>query len=482
MIKPEEIARKYERIHSGYKLIGYAEVGLPVTELNLEVYTIAYKKLSPIFEFTLKSINADLTEIGELSSFLGFSEKFMEGVLSELISSDDVALIGDKSDRRQRLKLTGKGLKNLESAERSEIKEQVIPINFDVILNKPVFLRDEFLYSPKELRDNGWLDIPTLTTKRIELTDININELQVFIEQLGRWTNENRRIVILSIKNILKRFSKYRYAVALRYKSDNGSERISFALDGILSEEFENNFAQKDGIAKLRLDRFHSEEPELLEEIKSFTLDPQTNEQIIALKDEENTASLAISKAKEKIISSPDAEIKVEAEKELKTAEIKLAVIQNELTQFPVRPVSVFEHPPLLDEALTNSNERLMIIAPWIRTKVVDFNFINKLEKLLQKGTKVYIGYGIGDGKNDPGAIRKLERLYEKYTNFTFKEFGNTHAKVLLSDSEFVVVGSFNWLSFKGDPNAIFRDEQSFLVSIPQVIEDKFKEQLLRFN
>ena len=73
-MKPEEIARKYEKIHAGYKLIGYAEVGLPVTELNLEAYTIGYKKLSPIYEFSLKSIQTGLTEIEELSSFLGFNK------------------------------------------------------------------------------------------------------------------------------------------------------------------------------------------------------------------------------------------------------------------------------------------------------------------------------------------------------------------------------------------------------------------------
>lgn len=49
-------------------------------------------------------------------------------------------------------------------------------------------------------------------------------------------------------------------------------------------------------------------------------------------------------------------------------------------------------------------------------------------------------------------------------------------------DKSFVVLGSFDWLSFKGDPSATFRDEQSFYVTLPEVIEDKFKEQLKRFD
>lgn len=36
---------------------------------------------------------------------------------------------------------------------------------------------------------------------------------------------------------------------------------------------------------------------------------------------------------------------------------------------------------------------------------------------------------------------------------------GNTHEKVLLVDGKYVVITSFNWLSFKGDPNRGFRQE-----------------------
>jgi hypothetical protein len=59
---------------------------------------------------------------------------------------------------------------------------------------------------------------------------------------------------------------------------------------------------------------------------------------------------------------------------------------------------------------------------------------------------------------------------------------GNTHAKVLIKDSDFAAVTSFNWLSFKGDPNRTFRDEQGTLLQEQGLVDQKFNELAGRFN
>lgn len=481
-MKPEEIARKYEKIHTGYKLIGYAEVGLPITELTLEAYTIAYKKLSPIFEFSLKSIQAGLTEVNELSSFLGFNKKFVEGVLSELIRSEDVALVGSIGNRQQSLQLTRRGLKTLEEAEQTEIKEQTLSVNYDRILGKPVFLHYEHLYEAKDLRENGWLEIPAIPVRPVELADLIIEDIQNIMRQIGRFMGEKRQI-LLSIKNVQKRRNKFRYAVALRYRGEDANERVSFAIDGILNEEYEKVFAQKDGLKKLRLERFSAREPlEIVnDELKSLLEQTVSPERIEKLKEEETKAAIAVIETKEKLDQTYDEHSRAEIEKELLAAQLIHTEKRTALDETGIHFLSVFDHPPLLEEALINSSQRLMIISPWIRTKVVNYEFLKDFESLLKAGVKVYIGYGFGDGKVDPSPVRKLTQLAERYSNFVFKDFGNTHAKVLISDSNFLVISSFNWLSFKGDPEATFRDEQGTKITIPAEIDKKFNEQLTKF-
>jgi hypothetical protein len=59
---------------------------------------------------------------------------------------------------------------------------------------------------------------------------------------------------------------------------------------------------------------------------------------------------------------------------------------------------------------------------------------------------------------------------------------GDTHAKILIKDSDFYAVTSFNWLSFKGDPNRTFRDEQGVLLQEPGLVDQKFNELIVRFD
>jgi len=100
----------------------------------------------------------------------------------------------------------------------------------------------------------------------------------------------------------------------------------------------------------------------------------------------------------------------------------------------------------------------------------------------------VFIGYGINKQPTanlDPqhqAARDQLSHLAGKYSSFRFKRLGDTHAKILIKDNDFTVVSSFNWLSFKGDPNRTFRDEQGLKVQDKNFIEKKFAELLPRFS
>jgi phosphatidylserine/phosphatidylglycerophosphate/cardiolipin synthase-like enzyme len=180
------------------------------------------------------------------------------------------------------------------------------------------------------------------------------------------------------------------------------------------------------------------------------------------------------------------AEDKKKAEEQLSIASEQLSRVKTQLDTIPVRGLDVYEHPELLERALTQTRERLLIISPWIKAKVVNRAFVSKLERLLARNVKVYIGYGLGEDDeqsrdNDRRAEQDLERMAQKYANFTFVRLGDTHAKVLISDRNFIVTTSFNWLSFKGDPNRTFRDEQGTFVAIPDFVDQRFEHLVSRF-
>ena len=49
-------------------------------------------------------------------------------------------------------------------------------------------------------------------------------------------------------------------------------------------------------------------------------------------------------------------------------------------------------------------------------------------------------------------------------------KLSNTHEKVLIKDNEYMVITSFNWLSFKGDPNKGFRQETGYYTESKEAI------------
>jgi phosphatidylserine/phosphatidylglycerophosphate/cardiolipin synthase-like enzyme len=130
-----------------------------------------------------------------------------------------------------------------------------------------------------------------------------------------------------------------------------------------------------------------------------------------------------------------------------------------------------------------------LIISPWITDRVLNNLRLQKIRALVDRGVEVFIGYGIGDDNNQrPGrdkgeqAIRFLSDLAYRKTNLHFKEFGDTHAKILLVDDKYAVIGSFNWLSFEGDPRKGFREEMSYYVNVKNEIEKLFQRYDNRFQ
>lgn len=130
-------------------------------------------------------------------------------------------------------------------------------------------------------------------------------------------------------------------------------------------------------------------------------------------------------------------------------------------------------------EALQSAAERLLIISPWVRRAVVTTDFLSKIEQRLRAGATVTIahGYGEDDSGSDADALRRLTNLADRYDKFTFVRVKNTHAKILIFDQNWVST-SFNWLSFKGDPERTYRMEEGTLVAIPSRVDSEYSRYL----
>jgi phosphatidylserine/phosphatidylglycerophosphate/cardiolipin synthase-like enzyme len=181
-----------------------------------------------------------------------------------------------------------------------------------------------------------------------------------------------------------------------------------------------------------------------------------------------------------KINSFDDPDLLIESKnKVIKEERQKL---KQELEQIQIKTkiseiIHTYQHRDYLFKALKEAENRVMIVSPWITGYAVDKSFLEELEKTLNRKIQVDIYYGIksSNQQNNPRSIQKLEELSEHHRYFQFKKVKNTHRKILVCDSKFGIVTSFNFLSFRADPNLTYRDELGVIIRDKSTIEDLFQ-------
>jgi hypothetical protein len=484
---PEEVARRY-RTRPGYRLADYAGVGLPIYAVNIRALTIARKKIRPTEEFVLKCLDRGLSVPEEIAAFLGLENHVVKGILVDLAQSESIALLAAPGSRTQSLRLTQKGRLTLDKAETELPEERVFAVHYDALLKRPAWYGRLETLKFEELERQGLIEIQAFPPKRPRVYDLDIAQLGRVIRVLGNPDEYRRELVaVKGIERIQKLFLP---AVALVYISLDGNDvQVAFAVDEKIAAEHENSFARMDGPRKqgiVQSIRRLSSESDSLKELAESLPEPAAETKNLQAAAYETEANLQETRAK--LVSAGDSSEQAELATKLKTLEEQHERLKQELAQAVVTYLYTLDHPPLLDDALNNAKNRLLILSPWIRGEIVDSSFLQRLERLLSAGVRVYIGYGINETPTanpdirDQSAQQNLLKLSQRYPHFRFVRLGNTHSKVLIKDSDYAVVGSFNWLSFKGDPARKFRDEQSIKIQRPELVESKFSELVGRFS
>lgn len=120
---------------------------------------------------------------------------------------------------------------------------------------------------------------------------------------------------------------------------------------------------------------------------------------------------------------------------------------------------------------LLKAKQRICIMSPWMNRGVVNKAFLSLLEKALKRDVEVCILYGIGEeqfegsGKEQRSdeIAKELHDKFQMYPRFKLQRI-NTHGKLFIVDDK-AIVGSFNFLSFRGDYDGQdMRDEHAYLV------------------
>lgn len=453
----EQILEQAATARPGYELAAFREAGLPVYVLTLRVLTLEQKPLGPIDEGVLRAVQAGLSAPEQLVSFLGLSANVLNPVLAGLTTTEQVNYSRAVGESAAKVTLTAKGKTTLIELSTTRPQERTVRVCFDALTKQLLFISPEQLFKPRELKEMGFVEVPVGQAKRPEVEDISLQEFDRFL-QLQRAGLEEKR-ELLAIRRVERRELHFLGCVMAFYRSqaDRNEVDVAFWREDGPALEHENRFRALGG-------------PELVG-AKLLTAEGRLPTPVPPVHPIES---------KSQAPSSPAAPVAAVAPQPSPAVEVE--------DPQTVQSVLCHEHPALLRRALLKSRKRLLIISPWIRHQVVNWEFVASLEALLRANVIVHIGYGLdegeGAGKGAPGqskiaiterAEKDLRYLEGKYKNFHLVYVGNTHRKLLVSDDDFAVTTSFNWLSFRGDPKDRPRDEYGEVFRKASQVEKRYQ-------
>lgn len=490
-----DVARRLAHARSGSALVSYREVALPLFRLDCELLVLERKEVPPMQEFVLRAVEAGLREPRDIAGLLGIEESVVVGAAAELLRSDSLMLAPDQDDRTNHLRLTKKGKQAAADAAQVQAVEVEVPIWIDGLTREVLSVsgRNLAAFRASQASDRGLVEISAFPRKRPGLENVPFEAVRAVFAEEGFGRRLQREVIGITGLGTARRYA--REAVALAYHAPGEAEPvIHLAVNGEISEKHDVAYARAREHSALRLTPEHwtpagdalagEVTVELLQQAEQAP-DAEVLERARETQFEESEELRVAASA------APPDQLR-ELQGRLAESEARERELRASLENISVRQVQVYEHRGYLARALEEAKHRVMIVSPWIRHEVVNDEFVMRLREVLKRGVQLWIGYGIvktgGDrpgakGEGDREAVAKLRRLAGDYPDlFQLTRMGDTHAKVLICDSRFSVITSFNWLSFRGDTQLEFRDERGYYVGLRDKVNEVFDTYRARFD
>ena len=461
----EELAKKYAHAIPNSKLVKYYEAAIPQFSMEMILTMEKEKPLSLLQEFIMKFVAEGINEVKDIYTFLGLSSACVNTAIASLQEPGLVTVdIYNAS-----IKLTEKGKEALKSA-KTIVPEDIEYRVFMDGLTGEVYMDTLRKYQKKELRDFEMMPIPpNVETPKIQ--DVQYEDVKAAIAKFRKengYAKDKLEGTLLSIAGMEKVYTEYNKVSILIYMNKSDEIELRVYEKSSRRQDYENVLLQMHNKHTrifewdVKKDVDEEQEPvfmnvipeDVKDEARAYTQrSAEIAKELTQLQTQLN-AYQEQSTDEESIESDNAAEEIAELRKRIEEMEEERSSAN--------RVLSTYDHRPLLIRALNEVQNTVVIISPWIKRGGLNNEILRLIEKAVRDGKRVIIGYGISEEEDsDKYTIDRLKDIAsKKYKGkLELKALNNTHEKVLLMDNKFLVITSFNWLSFKGDPKRGFRQE-----------------------
>lgn len=471
----EELAKKYSNAVPGSKLVKYHEIAIPQYCMEMVLIMEKEKPLSVLQEFVLKFLSEGIYDIQAISRFLGINISAINNAVADMQS---LQLISTDINNLT-IKFTDKGqeaLRGLKTIKPEEIDYRLFMDGF----TGDIYIDNLQKYKKKELKGFDLFAIPPLLQKP-NMQDIAYDKVKSAITKFRNnnyYAKDKLEGKLLGISSLEKVYTEYNKASVLIYCNNNGELDLRVFRKATRMPEYENVLLQMHNQHHTKIFEFDMrDEVDEAQDTPYYDLiSPEIKEDAYAYSGRASELDREI-----ELLNSQLSEMTVQnvqyhdEETQRQIDEIKKEIEERiEEREGATRILSTYDHRPLLIRALEDAVKTVIIVSPWIKKGGMNGEILNLIRQAVNRGVYVVIGYGISEKHDsDDNVLKELNEISAKKWKgkLDIIALNNTHEKVLIMDSTFLVVTSFNWLSFAGDPEKGFRQETGIYTEAIESIE-----------
>ncbi len=425
----------YSDFYPGHYMYDVRKIDYPMYRTKILFEYTKVQEIHPIIIAVLKTIQflesvRNMDAYSELKNITQLDKEILDSILAEMTTKGYL--------KQNELKLSTNGKEILEKEKELITEKTSAYLNFDGIFGTCMGDNGKINQNNKKTREGAIEFKPYVKSRpRIEWLDEDFSNnktlRQVLIENLQDEEKDVTNILEVAPNKFFNRY------ICLFYKDKEENEKFlvlnhSYEIDAEATELF---------------DRLMSEQKFTSEHI-SLKCKP-------LLEDSEKKFRQ----------STPEV-----IEEKIKPIE-QIAITEG-------KTIEVDEHKKYFIYVLENAKNSIYIQSPWINWRTLQI-YKDHIQNAVKRGVKVTIKYGMKPrNRLDKAGIDDDSKIF--FNSLDRKSFRliNTHdhSKIVICDEDFMIMGSFNWLSFGGGNEKDARGETSSI----NMNKGEIKKQIEKFK
>lgn len=405
------LTKRFSGERPGLELLGVEKAAVPVTVVDTNVLAQEVKRLPLLSEFVLRLLNTNVTSAAEIAAFLGLDRKLVDAAVADHYR-EGALVFGPGLGK---LSLTDRGRRLADECASVRPIRRNLKVVFDRLTWSVARYDSRNLVTRSAAVAEGCILLPAQRTTRVKTADITPTAVNSFLRQ----PSGTVAVDVLDVVDVTPSTHRYLPVDVLVFgDQERGEVETAVVIDGDHSEQHDAALGRSGGTEKL-----------------AFRAEPPSPRLLLPTRLEA-----------ERVWPAQGAPLEEGSPR--------------------VRGIDLFEHRLVLEAALHNAGNRILIATEQACCSVVDGHFLSRLEQRLRARVRVDLIVSRCDETTE-AALDRLAKRYRKTMRLHRPQ--SSVPNTLVFDG-YWVASDFPWLSYRGAGRP-FRQYSGTVVAVPEEVD-----------